>query len=228
MNVYPIFLNNLEGKRCVVFGGNHEAERKVEGLLACGASVSVYSESVTDRLQDWAAAATITWVQRWYEEGDLKDTFLAIVAITNHEATKPIWAEAEQEKVLLNAMDDVPHCTFVAGSVVEQGPLTLSISTSGCAPALSVRLRQEFEQRFGPEYGQFLRVMKSLRPLMVAHFSEFEERRAKWYKIVDSSMLQLLRNDLEVDACDLLKEILGFSEGICMRQDGSCACADAQ
>ena len=209
-----------------MFGGNHEAERKVGGLLACNAAVTVYSESVTDPLREWAEEGVITWIPRWYTSGDLKDVFLAIVAITDHEATKPIWAEAEAEKVLLNAMDDVPHCSFVAGSVVEQGPLTLAISTSGSAPALSVRLRQEFEERFGPAYGQFLYVMKSLRPHMVAHFDEFEERRTKWYQIVDSPMLGLLKDKHEEEACIVLKDILGFSEGVCMRQDGSCACIE--
>ena len=225
MNVYPIFLNNLEGKACVIFGGNHEAERKVAGLVECGAMVTVYSESVTETLREWAEEGFIAWVPRWYKPGDLKGAFLAIVAVTDHKATKPIWAEAEREKVLLNAMDDVPHCNFVAGSVVEQGPLTLAISTSGCAPALSVRLRQEFERRFGPEYGQFLKTMKTLRPLMVSHFKEFEDRRTTWYEIVDSSMLDLLREEKEREACDLLKEILGFSDGVCLRQDGSCACS---
>ena len=224
MKVYPVFLNNLEGKKCVMFGGNHEAERKVGGLLECSADVTVFSEEVTEPLRNWAEEGVINWVPRWYEPGDLKDVFLAIVAITDHEATKPIWTEAEREKVLFNAMDDVPHCSFVAGSVVQQGPLTISISTSGCAPALSVRLRQAFEQRFGPEYGQFLNTMRTLRPHMMAHFSDFGLRRTKWYEIIDSEMLDLLKEEKEVEACTLLKKILGFSEGICMRQDGTCAC----
>ena len=224
MKVYPIFLNNLEGQKCVVLGGNHEAERKVGGLLECGASVSVFSKEVTNPLRSWADDGAIEWTPRWYHPGDLKDAFLVIIAITDHEATKPIYAEAIQEKVLINAMDDVPHCNFVAGSVIEQGPLTLSISTSGCAPALSVRLRQEFERRFGPEYAQFLNVMKTLRPLMVTHFPEFDHRRNKWYEVVDSEMLNELGEGKEAEACETLKGILGFSEGVCMRQDGSCAC----
>ena len=224
MKVYPIFLNNLAGKRCVIFGGNHEAERKAAGLLACDAAITVYSEHVTHKLRAWSEQGKMKWVPRWYAVGDLEDAFLAIVAITDHEATKPIWVEAEREKVLINAMDDVPHCTFVAGSVIEQGPLTISISTSGCAPALSVRLREELEQRFSPAYGQFLRVMRTLRPLMAQTFETFDERRKHWYALVDSNVLTLLERGDESGACQEIKSILGFQEGICMRQDGSCAC----
>ena len=227
MKVYPIFLNNLRGKKCVIFGGNHEAERKVFGLLECDADVIVYSEDVTPTLKEWSEQEEIKWVKRWYKEGDLKGVFLSIVAITDHEATKPIWTEAERENVLLNAMDDVPHCNFVAGSVVKQGPLVLSISTSGAAPALSVRLRQEFSERFGVEYNQFLLIMKSLRPHMAARYPDFEIRRQRWYAIVDSEILSLLKQNREVEACSLLKEILGFSENVCMRQDSTCACQDS-
>ena len=228
MKVYPIFLNNLQGRKCAVFGGNHEAERKVNGLLDCSAAVSVYSEEVTATLSTLAKEGAITWVPRWYRPGDLKDAFLAIVAITDHEATKPIWEEAKEEKVLLNAMDDVPHCTFVAGSVVEQGPLVISISTSGAAPALSVRLREEFEERFTPNYGQFLHVMRTLRPIMVTAFSDFETRRTKWYEIIDSDVLTLLEAGDEIAACEVIKELIGIGEGICMRQDGTCACVQSK
>ena len=42
---YPVFLD-VEGKLCLVVGGGQTAERKVEALLACGASVRVVARSV--------------------------------------------------------------------------------------------------------------------------------------------------------------------------------------
>lgn len=208
MKVYPIFLNNLDGRRCVVIGGNHEAERKVNGLLACDAAVVVIAPYVTPPLAALAAAGALTWLRRGYRRGDLQGAFLAIVAETNPEATAPIWAEAEAEKVLLNAMDDIPHCTFVAGSVVQQGPLTLSISTSGAAPALSVRLRQRFEAEFGPAYGTFLEWMRDLRPVIAARFPDFEERRRRWYALVDADVLDLLKQGKATRARQRVDELL--------------------
>jgi len=177
MRVYPIFLNNLEGRRCVVFGGTHEAERKVADLLACGADVVLVSETITPRLRAWAEEGRLTWHARWYRPGDLQGAFLTIVAVTNPEATEPIWQEAQRERVLINAMDDVPHCTFVAGSVVRRGALVIAISTSGHAPALSVRLREELEQRLGPEYALFLDLMGALRLPMATHYPDFAEAK---------------------------------------------------
>lgn len=192
MHVYPIFLNNLNGQRCVVIGSGHEAERKVQGLLECGAAVTMISPDLSAGLKRAVEEDEITWVPRAYQDGDLKGVFLVIVAETNPEATAPIWGEAQAEKVLINAMDDVPHCSFVAGSVIRRGPLVVSISTSGAAPAYSVRLRQKLEQELQPEHGLFLEWMRDLRDLMATRFPDFEDRRARWYELVDSDILDLL------------------------------------
>lgn len=209
MKVYPIFLNNLADQRCVVIGGGPEAERKVEGLLDCDASVTVIHPDLSDRLHQWADAGRIVWIPRQYRPGDLRDAFLVIVSELDPEATESIWREAQAEKVLINAMDDVSHCTFVAGSVVRRGPLVIAISTSGCAPALSVRLRQRLEQTLDPEYASFLELMGSLRAPMAARFPDFEERRRRWYALVDSDILDLLKaNDLDA-VHQRIEEIVG-------------------
>lgn len=209
MKVYPIFLNNLNGRRCLIIGGNHEAERKVLGLLECDAFVEVISPSVTDELREMSAAGQIRWIDRDYREGDVAGAFLVIVSETNPNKTRPIFEEAERENVLINAMDDVPHCTFVAGSVVRRGHLTIAISSSGAAPALSVRLRHEFEERFGPEYEVFLGWMAALRDPMLRQVPDFDERRTKWYQIVDSDILSLLSEEREEEARRRLVEIVG-------------------
>ena len=140
------------------------------------------------------AAVLLAWERRSYAPGDLRGAFLAIVSDTNPPATAPIYEEAQREKVLINAMDDVQHCTFVAGSVVRRGPLVISISTSGAAPALSVRLRERFEREIGPEYEEFLGLMAELREPMSSRYPSFAERREHWYRVVDSDVLDVLRD----------------------------------
>jgi siroheme synthase-like protein len=106
-------------------------------------------------------------------------------------------------------MDDVPHCNFVSGSVVRRGPLVISISTSGAAPTLSVRLRQRMEEEFGPEYEAFLHVMQALRDPMAAHYPGFDERRRLWYEVADSEVLELLRLGLSREAHARIASIVG-------------------
>ncbi len=209
MHVYPIFLNDLAGRRCVVVGGGHEAERKAQGLLDAGAAVTLIGPEGTPTLRRWAASGRITWIARGYRPGDLRDAFLVIVSEADPDAAEALWQEAQAEKALINTMDDVPRCTFVAGSVVRRGPLVVSISTSGCAPALAVRLRQRLEQIFDPDYASFLEMLGSLRPAMAARFPDFEERRRRWYALVDAVLPDVLRAGDLAAARRRVEDIIG-------------------
>lgn len=195
MKGYPIFLIDLDKKRCVVVGGGREAERKVEGLLDCAAAVTVISAGVTGRLRGWAEAGRLIWLERDYRAGDLRGAFLVIAAGYDAALNRCVWQEAGAERALINVVDDPPHSNFIAGSVVRQGPLTIAISTGGCAPALAVRLRQRFEREFGPEYAAFLELMRELRAPLLQREPDFQTRRALWYELVDSDILHWLRQE---------------------------------
>lgn len=209
MRVYPIFLNNLAGRRCVVVGGGHEAERKVRGLLDCDASVTLICPNPPAALLDLVREERIDWIGRRYERGDLRDAFLVVVTEPQLEDIEALWEEGNREKALINTMDDVPHCSFVAGSVVKRGKLVVSISTSGAAPALSVRLRQQLERQLDDDYESFLNLMAELRGVMASRFPDFEERRRRWYEIVDSDILPLLSAGNRSAAYELLARIIG-------------------
>lgn len=210
MKVYPIYLNRLDSKKTVLIGGDSEAERKAGELLACEANITLISKSLTDKLRKMADKGQLNWVPREYREGDLEGAFLVIVADYSGDTNERVFREAEDRGILVNVMDDIPHCTFTFGSMVKRGPLTLSISTSGAAPTLAVRLRQRFEKEFGPEYAKFLEFMQQLRKPMAAIYSDFEVRKSLWYQLADSEILDLFRmNETEKaykKAADLVGE----------------------
>lgn len=208
MKPYPIFLISLEDRHCIVIGGGHEGEGKVKGLLDVDATVTLISAQITDTLQEWADEGRFTWLARDYQPGDLRSAFLVIAERSDPITNAAIWDEAEAEGTLVNVMDDVEHCNFVAGSVVRQGPLTVAISTSGAAPTLSVRMRQRMQQEFGAEYGTFLEWMRDMRPAMAERYPDFNERRALWYELVDSNVLALLREGLFGQAQERVLEIV--------------------
>jgi precorrin-2 dehydrogenase / sirohydrochlorin ferrochelatase len=207
MKPYPIFLIDLADRHCIVIGGAGEAEYKMRGLLDCDATVTLISPTLSKQLQAWADEGRFTWLDRDYQPGDLQGAFLVIAEHGDPERNDRIWAEAQAVGALVNVNDDVAHCNFVAGSVVRQGPLAMSISTSGCAPAFSVRLRQRFQKEFGPEYDLFLRWLGALRRPMVSRHPTFAERRKRWYRVVDSDVLSLLQDGDLAQARRRLSEI---------------------
>lgn len=209
LDVYPVYLRRLDEKKTVIIGGNYEAEGKVRDFLDRDAWLTVISPTLTAELQKWADENKFEWIAREYEYGDLEGAFVAIVADYQGDVNERAYQEAEERNILINVMDDIPHANFAFGSIVKQGPLTISISTGGAAPALAVRLRQRFEQEFGKEYGEFLEFMQSLRKPMARHHKHFQLRRKLWYELIDSDILNLFRENRILDAHKRAKDIVG-------------------
>ncbi|HEV8304556.1 MAG TPA: siroheme synthase CysG [Gemmatimonadales bacterium] len=192
MTLYPAFLV-LRERRCVVVGGGAVAEQKVTGLLEAGARVTVVSPAVSPRLDELAAAGAIAIRRRPYRRGDLAGAFLAIAATDDRAVNRHVWTEAEAAGVLLNAVDDAPHCSFVAPAVHRQGDLAVAVSTAGKSPALAVRLRDRIAGLVGPEYGALLDHLGDLRPEVARRIRDPRARTRFWYRLVDRLMPDGLR-----------------------------------
>lgn len=220
MRYYPVYLD-LRGRRCVVIGGGPVAEGKVSGLLQAEARVTVVSPRLTPELRKAADEGHIVHIARRYQAGDLAGAFLAISATDDRAVNEQVWQEATGRNItsaarsagLVNVVDDPPHCTFIAPSIVRRGDLTIAISTSGKAPALAVRLRQQLERTIGHEHARFLELAGMLRAPLAARYPDFQQRKALWYQLVDSDVLDLLRQGDEHAARRRIGEITGVEIG---------------
>ena len=165
---FPVALE-LSGRRGVVVGGGAEAERKVRALLEAEASVTVVAAEVTPGLSDLARCGDLTHLPRPYRSGDLDGAFLVIVATDDRAVVAAVFAEAEERRVLCNAVDDVAHCHFAVPSVVRRGELLLAVSTGGRAPALAKRLRRRLTAELGWEYAALVDVLGEVRAELLPH-----------------------------------------------------------
>ena len=141
---YPMFVD-IRGRHCLVFGGNHEGERKVRYLLDCGGDVTLFSpdEQTVPALVELASDGRITWVHRKYERGDVAGAWVVIVADTSSDETNhAIEAESKERNVLCNVMDVTPLCNFIAPAIIHREDVTVAVSTAGTSPALARRLRE--------------------------------------------------------------------------------------
>jgi len=160
--MYPIFLK-LESVPCLVVGGGTVAARKVRGLLAAAARVTVVSPEAAAELSSLARAGKIAWMSRAYAAGDLAGFRLAIAATGSKEVNAQVYEEAERLGIPVNAVDDPRHSSFFVPSVVRRGLLTLAISTSGAVPYLARRLREYLEGRLYPELAQEVEELRTVR-----------------------------------------------------------------
>ena len=176
MSLFPIFLK-LAARPCIVIGGGHLAESKIDSLRAAHAKITVIAPTATDRIQTQATAGEIEWLQREYAAGDLTNHFLVVAATNNPAVNRAVFHEAREKDVLCNAVDDPPFCDFYFPSVVRRGDLQIAISTAGASPALAQKLRKEINAQLPLDAGDWLTELGNLRREVVAAEPLNDERR---------------------------------------------------
>ncbi len=172
---YPLFVN-ISGKLCVVIGGGAIAERKARSLLKFGALVTVISPVMTGGLAALAGKGRITALMRPYRKGDLCGATL-VFAATDHDSTnRAVRDEAREASIPVNVVDDPPLCDFIVPSIVQRGPVTIAVSTSGTLPMLSKKLRKELEGFITDDHIAFLTITASFRQYLIDNIKDKTQR----------------------------------------------------
>ncbi len=201
MRTHAVFLR-LDGRPCMVIGGDAAAERKVERCLAAGAVVTVVAETLTPELEGLQADGAFVWRRRPYRDGDLRGAAIAYAATRDPYVIAALRAEAERERVWLNVVDVPEASTFFAPAVLARGDLQIAVGTGGSSPGLAARLRRDLEAEIGPEYEPYVEILGAVRRRLP------DGRRAEvMERLVGSELLALVR-DGDTAAIDALLERL--------------------
>jgi siroheme synthase-like protein len=184
MSLFPAFLK-LTNRRVLVVGGGSIAAQKIPGLLEAGAQVHVVSPKLAPQLTEWVRNRQIDWSPKPFDPTDLDGAFLVIAATSLRDLNAFVYAEADRRNILCNAVDDIDHCHFYYGSIVQRGDLQIAVSTNGKSPALAQRLRKELEQQFGPEYEHWVEWLGAARETLRAQSIDPETTK-HWLHILAS------------------------------------------
>jgi precorrin-2 dehydrogenase/sirohydrochlorin ferrochelatase len=196
MGYLPIFID-ASARRCVVIGGGEVAERKTRALLEAAAVVTVVSPSLTAGLAALANRGRIRHLARTYQAGDLEGAFLAFAATGEIATERAVAAEARARGVPINVADVPDLCSFIAPAVIKRGGLQIAISTGGASPALARKIREELEDRFGPEYKLMIDLLAASRQWLKMRPSGVNDRARLLTALARSDLSECLaRGDL--------------------------------
>jgi uroporphyrin-III C-methyltransferase/precorrin-2 dehydrogenase/sirohydrochlorin ferrochelatase len=209
---YPINLD-LRGRRVVVVGGGTVAQHKIRELVRATARVTVITPEASPGLDQLADEGGVEILWRPYRRGDLQLASLAIAATSDRAVNHEVFVEAQARGIPVNAVDDLPNCTFIAPAIHRQGDLTITVSTSGHAPAFAARLRDRIASWIGPEYGGLVALLGRLRAHIALHEPDFPARRKLWYDVVDADVLDHLRRGDEAAAESLARDVIAGAAG---------------
>ena len=139
--LYPSALR-LVGRRVVVVGGGHVAQRRVPALLAAGADVVVVSPVVTPSIEGLAVGGEITWAQRRFEIEDLEDAWYVIAATDVPAVNEAVTEAAEARRVFCVRADDAALATAWTPAVGRHAGVTVAV-VSNREPRKSAALRDQ-------------------------------------------------------------------------------------
>jgi precorrin-2 dehydrogenase/sirohydrochlorin ferrochelatase len=207
IHYYPVCLD-LKHRSCLVVGGGDVGTRKIMGLLAAGARVTVVCPELNPELRE-LVPDRIEWCRREYNCRDLEGMFLVFGATNDEAVNRRIHTDASDKHILCNISDRPEVCNFILPSVVRRGDLVVAVSTSGKSPAFAKKLRKDLEQQFGEEYITFLQLMGVIRERLLSQRYEPEAHKRLFEALIESGLLDLLHRGDDTGADELLRRVLG-------------------
>ncbi len=203
---YPVNLD-LTGRRALVIGGGRVAARKVRGLLAAGAQVTVVAPDAIDEIAD---DHRVRWHQRPYRRGEVASYRLAVTATGDPTVDGQVFWDAEAADVWLNSADDPEHCSFTLPAVTTRDDLQVTVSTKGRSPAVAAWLRRTIDAAVGPEHATVVSLAAEARVELRSATGTSES--PGWEDALDDDLLNLVRaGDLD-GAREHIWTALGLAE----------------
>ncbi|MNW31409.1 Precorrin-2 dehydrogenase [compost metagenome] len=158
----PVMLD-LHGRRCVIVGGGHVAERKVSSLVDAGAEIVVISPEMTETLRHRYKEGRLLWMNRNYQRGDLNEAFLVFAATNQAEINDAVVQEANYLNIPVNHTGDGEKGSFITPSVLRRKELVVAVSTSGAGPGASRDLCRTINEHYGDDYEMYIHFLSSVR-----------------------------------------------------------------
>ncbi|WP_167357028.1 precorrin-2 dehydrogenase/sirohydrochlorin ferrochelatase family protein [Paenibacillus pectinilyticus] len=195
---YPLMLN-LSGRSCLVVGGGPIAERKVRGLLAAGANVTVISEEFTTGIQAMAERTDVVLYRQTFDaaivQASDKERFTLVIAATNQmDVNTQIALAAQAQGYLVSVVDQPELSSFILPSVVRRGKLVITVSTGGASPSAARKIAKEIDNAYGDEYEIYLDFLSETRLLIQQRVANKEARQHLFKDMLSWDVMSLIRN----------------------------------
>ena len=190
MDYLPVFLR-VQSQPVLVIGGGAVALRKATWLLKAGARVTVVAPTLHPELAQRAAAGEITYVAARFSPDHLEHAVAAVVATGDPEVNTAVSLAARERRVPVNVVDNAELSSFIFPAIIDRSPVLVAVSSSGHAPVLARRVREQIEALLPARLGALARFMGARRQAVQQALGAFA-RRSFWERIVTGPVAQRL------------------------------------
>jgi len=208
VDIFPISLK-LQQQPCLIVGGGHIAYRKAVLLAKAGAVIDVIAPEIESSLLEIVESSQGQYVQAPFSPDIPLRDYRLVIAATNDKATNiQVFEASEAEKILVNSVDDPPHCRFMVPAIIDRSPLVVSIATNGTSPVLSRQIRTQLEASIPHGMGKLAEFSGKWRAAVKAKIANPDERRIFWEDLYASPLKEQVFNDNLAEADRLIEQAL--------------------
>ncbi len=172
--LFPVFLK-LENFRVLIVGGGKIGLEKVTAVLnnSPATKITLVATEVSDDIKAFQLNySNLIILEREFNDSDLENVDLVIVAVNNKETSNAIKLEASKRKIIANVADTPEQCDFYLGSIVQKGNVKIAVSTNGKSPTMAKRIRETLEESFPNEINESIDNLTKVRTHLKGNFSE--------------------------------------------------------
>nr|WP_283773662.1 siroheme synthase CysG [Acinetobacter amyesii] len=205
----------LQQQPCLIVGGGRIAYRKAVLLAKAGAQLTVCSPEIEDDLLTLVNKTQGQYLNSIYHESVYQENAIAlrqfrlVIAATNDKAVNQAVFEAcEAENVLVNSVDDPPHCRFMVPAIIDRSPLVISVASNGTSPVLSRQIRTQLESSIPHGMGKLAEFSGQWRAAVKAKIVNPDERRIFWEDLYASPLKEQVFNENFTEANRLIEQAL--------------------
>ena len=208
MDIFPISLK-LQQQPCLIVGGGHIAYRKAVLLHKAGAVIHVIAPDIDANLLQLVEESQGQYIQALYPaQIQLNDYRLVIAATDDYAVNTQVFEDCEALKILVNSVDDPPHCRFMVPAIVDRSPLVISVASNGTSPVLSRQIRTQLETTIPHGMGKLAEFSGKWRAAVKAKISNPDERRVFWEDLYASPLKEQVFHDNLTEADRLIEQAL--------------------
>ena len=191
---FPLFFT-VEGKKCVVVGGEKKAAVAARNLINSGASVTVFTTTPPgEELARLQKGDLVEIVEREPESDDLFGVTLLLALSENPFLDDRVTNLARMEGVLCGVGHGSEGGDFVIGPVLRRGMMVFSCSTSGISGIMDESLRSEMEKTFGEEYRKYTDLLLRMKVIIDKSFEDIREKENIFERLVEANLLEMIRS----------------------------------
>ena len=178
MAYFPFFVE-LSDKNALIVGGGTVALRKAEKLLPYGVRLTVAAPAFLPEFE--AMREQVTLLHRPYGPDLLRGMLFVIAATDDMSLNRRISAQCRQRDIPVNVVDDRKACTFLCPALVQDGPLSVGISTGGASPLAAIDVKERIRGILPEDYGAILSWLSAVREPVLQSIAE-EKQRTDFFK----------------------------------------------